>query len=58
MEKDKAEKKRNKTILDHKGRTRELSDSMKHNNIHKSSRRRRRREREKGKKVYLNKLLL
>ena len=34
MEKDAAEKKRDKKILDHEGRIRELSDSMKRNNIH------------------------
>ena len=33
MEKDEAEKKRDKNILDHEGRIRELSDSMKQNNI-------------------------
>ena len=33
MEKDEAEKKIKK-ILDHKGRIREISDLMKHNNIH------------------------
>ena len=33
MEKDEAEKKRYKKILDHKGRIRELRDSMKWNNI-------------------------
>ena len=34
MEKDEAEKNRDKNILDHEGRIRELSDSMKGNNIH------------------------
>ena len=34
MEKDEAEKNRDKSILDHEGRIRELSDSMKGNNIH------------------------
>ena len=34
MEKDEAEKKKDKQILDHKKRIRELSDSMKCNNIH------------------------
>ena len=33
MENDEAEEKRVKKILDHKGRIRELSDSMKHNSI-------------------------
>ena len=31
MENDEAEKKRDKKILDHEGRIREQSDSMKHN---------------------------
>ena len=34
MENDEAEKKKRKKFLDHKGRIRELSDSMKRNNIH------------------------
>ena len=34
MEKDEAEKKEIKKILDQQGRIRELSDSMKHYNIH------------------------
>ena len=33
MEKDEAEKKRDKIILDHEGRIREQNDSMKQNNI-------------------------
>ena len=34
MENDESEKKRERKLLDHEGRTRELSDSMKWNNIH------------------------
>ena len=51
MEKDEAEKKRDKKILDHEGRIRELSDSIKQNKICIIGRERER----KGKKVYLNK---
>ena len=34
MENNKAEKKRETKVLDHEGRPRELSNSLKHNNIH------------------------
>ena len=52
MENDEA-KKREKNILDHKERIRELSDSMKCNNIHIIGVPE---EERKGQKVYLNKL--
>ena len=55
MEKDEAEKKRDKKFLDHKGRIRELSDSMKHKNIHIIGVPEEEEER-KGQMVYLNKL--
>ena len=52
MENDEAEKKRVRKILDHKGRIRELSDSMKCNNIRIIGVPE---EERKGLKVYLNK---
>ena len=54
MANEEAEKKRDKKILDHEGKIRELSDSMKCNNIHVI--RVPEEEERKGQKVYLNKL--
>ena len=55
MENKKAEKKRERKLLDHEGRFRELSNSIKQNNIHligvpEDG------EQRMGQKVYLNKL--
>ena len=54
MEKEEAEKKREKKIQEYEGRIRELSDAMKHNNIHIIGIPKRKRERQ-GLKAYLNK---
>ena len=53
MENDEAKKKRDKKILDHEGRIRELSDSMKWNNICMIGVPE---EERKGQKVHLNKV--
>ena len=55
MENDEAEKKRERKLLDHECRLRELGNSLKYNNIYIISPRRKR-EGGKGKKVYLSKL--
>ena len=52
MENDEAEKRRERKLLDHKGRIRELSDSVIQNNIHTIGVQKRKRER-KGQKIYL-----
>ena len=56
MEKDEIEKYRDKKILNHQGRIRELSDSMKHNDIRTTGVPEE--ERQRGPKVCLNKSLL
>ena len=55
MEKEEAEKKRDKKIWEYEGRIRELSDSMKHNNIHIIGIPEEEERERKGLKVYLNK---
>ena len=54
MGKNEAEKKRERKVLDHECRLRELSDSIKHNNIHIIGILEE--EAKRGQKVYLSKL--
>jgi len=56
MENNEVEKKRERKLSDHKGRLREFSNSIKHNNIHVIGSQKKSRKR--GQKVYLNKLQL
>jgi len=51
MENNEAEKKRERKVMDHKGRLRELSDLVKRNNICTQEFQKMKRER-KGQKVY------